>query len=214
MLSPISNTTSQMQTSNAGAVGVQTIVEALQKSQGVINLSNGVVYDIFTIPTSFTASISSDNEANSVSKTVYLFNTDVLNAAVTDNGSGADSIVTTYGDGFSGRVYDAYLKSANNGRGIKMLGFTVIATNYTSGDQTGTAFPTMNLTLISANGQGGAIPIPFDLSEAFRNTQYLSGTLTVVKEFYLNSLCQLQYLQPKNTAFAWTFFTEASGFKG
>jgi len=118
------------------------------------------------------------------------------------------------GDGFSGRIYDAYLSSANNGRGILIKGFTVIATNYTTGAQTSVPFNGLNMNLIAANGQGSVIPVPFDLSEAIRNTQYQVGTLTVNKSFYLSSLTQLNYQLPANTSMSWTFFTEASSFAG
>lgn len=207
-------TVSPAQSAVANGTTVATIAAAINKTQGTINLTNGVVYNIFTIPSSFTVTNSSNAVTGSGTVTQYLFNNSVLNAAVTTNGSAGGSIVNTYGDGFVGRIYDAYLKSANNGQGIKITGFTVIATNYTNGDQTSVPFTGLNMNLIAANGQGSVIPIPFDLTEAVRNTQYQVGTLTIAKEFYLSSLTQLSYQLPANTIMSWTFFTEASSFKG
>lgn len=197
-----------------GNVGISDVVSAIKSAQGVVNLSNGVIYNVFTIPTSFTVTNQSIAGSSAVTVTQYLFNNSVMTAAVTTNGSAANSIVNMYGDGFSGRIYDAYLKSANNGFGIKMNGFTVICTQNSTGDQTSTPFNTLNMNLIAANGQGSVIPIPFDVNEAVRNTQYQVGTLTVNKEFFLSSLTQLSFQLPVDTVFAWTFFTEASGFKG
>jgi len=191
---------------------VDTVAAAINQQSGIQNLSNGVVYDIYTIPTSLIYTVTSTNAG--VAKTVYAFNNDVLNAAVTTNDSAANSIVNTYGDGFLGRIYNQYLKTANGGRGIKMLGFTINATNFTSGVGAPSALITLALNLISANGQGSIIPIPFDLSEALRNTQYVSGMLTVKKEFYFNALSQLQMYLPINTSLTFTMFTEASGFAG
>jgi hypothetical protein len=200
--------------STTQTTGISDVVSALKQSQGVVNLSNGVVYNIFTIPTSFTVTTQSIAGAGALTVTQYIFNNSVMNAILTNNGKGAASIVNTFGDGFGGRIYDAYLKSANNGFGIKMNGFTVVATVDSTGDQTSTPFNTLNMNLIAANGQGSVIPIPFDVNEAVRNTQYQVGTLTVNKEFFLSSLTQISYSQPADTVFAWTFFTEASGFKG
>lgn len=197
-----------------GQSTVQNIAQALQQAQGVQNLSNGVVYNIFTMPTSFTATIYSNNGGGAATTTVYLFNAGILNSAVTTNGSGAASIATTYGDGFSGNVYNQYFRSANNGMGVKFVGFTVIATNYTTGAQTASPLTTLSMNLINANGQGGTIPIPFDLSEALRNTQYQSGTLSVLKSWYQNGLNQFSMSLTANTQLNFVFFTEASSFKG
>ena len=175
-------------------------------NNGVVNLSKGIVYDIYTIPTSFSVTISSTNAGTA--KTVYAFNTDVLNAAVTDNGGGAGTIVTTYGDGFSGRVYNRLTEGGNAAHGVRMKGLITQVTNYTSGAQTATAYNTLQMQLLCANGEGGTTPVPINPGEAVRNVSNQVGILTVVKEFYLNGLNQLSFSLPINTIIALTLITE------
>lgn len=193
---------------------IAAIGAAIQNNAGITNLSGGVVFNVYTIPTSLTWSVSSNNATGSGTVTVYGFNNNVLNSAVVNNGAGADSIANTYGDGFSGKVYENYFRSANAGQGMRILGMTIEATNYTSGSQVSSVFSTMSLNIIAANGQGSTIPLPVNLQEAVRNTQYQSGILTIKKDFYLNSLTQLSLSLPKDTKLVFTLFTDASGFNG
>lgn len=179
---------------------------------GVSNLSNGITYEIFTIPTSLTFTTASNGAGGGTTVTQNTFNNSILGQAVTTNGSATASIVNTYGDGANGLVYEQLFRSANGGRGVLILGFTIVAT--VGGSQSSTPFNTLSLTLNSSNGQGSLIPVNIDLTEAIRNTQFLSGTLTVSKSFYMNGIEQLRYNLPPNTTFAFTFFTNSSGFKG
>ncbi len=202
---------------NTTAVGpniAAQVAQAVNANQGIINLSKGVMYNVYPMPTSLTYSVSSNNGGGAASTTVYGFNNGTLNPAVTTNGSGAASIVNTFGDGLSGRQYANLALSANAGMGIKILGFTIQASNYTSGVATPSAFSTLNLTVITQNGYGATVPQTIDLNQALRNTQYNSGMLTLVYGFYLNSLTQLQMVLPVNTSLVFTLFTEASGFTG
>lgn len=202
---------------NAPALGqniAAQVAQAVNANQGIINLSQGVMFNVFPMPTSLTYSVSSNNGGGAASTTVYGFNNSTLTAAVTTNGSGAASIVNTFGDGLSGRLYTQLASSANAGMGIKILGFTIQATNFTSGVAAPTAFSTLNLTVITQNGYGSTVPQTIDLNQALRNTQYNSGMLTLVYGFYLNSLTQLQMVLPVNTSLVFTLFTEASGFAG
>lgn len=175
---------------------------------GVVNVSGGKTYDIFTIPPVFTFTSVSASGSGAATVTQYIFNGSTLNAAVTNNGSGAGSIVNTYGDGFVGRVYDSQVASWNGGRGVRIQGFTVTVTTNSTGAQTSTPFNTLQLNLLNANGQGSSTPVPIDVTAAQRNTQFQIGQLTVISQFYLNTLNQISYSMPVNTAFAWTFTTE------
>lgn len=203
---------SENMVSSGKANEIAALAATAENLQGVKDLSNGKVINMFPIPSNFNVTISSNNGGSAESKTMYLFNESFLNASPTTNGSGANSIVTTYGDGFSGRVYEQYIKLANAVRGIRFNGFTVVATNYTSGAQIATPFTTMNLSLQICNGQGGRIPVQIDLNEAVRNTQYQVGTLTIVKPVYLNALSQFELTLPINTTLAFTFFTDKASF--
>lgn len=202
------NTVNQGTYTGPNVIPVST--QGYNSNQGVVDLSNGQIIKLYPIPTSFTITSSSNNGAGAVTITQNLFNNSVLNPAITTNGSGANSVTTIYGDGFSGRVYDQYLTSANSGQGLLFKGFTLQVTNFTSGSQISTAFNTMALNLITSNGQGSTIPMPTDMAEAIRATNFQNGTLSIMRPFYFNSLQQWIFQQPPNTVFAFTMFTQAS----
>lgn len=178
---------------------------------GVTTLSNKT-YDIFAVPPVLNYSTSSNAGASYATVTQYIFNNNVLNAAVTTNGSGAASIVNTYGDGFTGKVYENGFRSWNGGRGIMIKGFTLSVTNYTSGAQIGTYFNTLAFTLLSANFQGSTTNVPIDVSAAITNTQQQVGIISPRQSFYLNAGSQISISLPGNTIMAFTFFTETSSF--
>ena len=208
--SMVATTSNVQQAAAINAPSVANIAQTIAKNSGVINLSNGVVYDVFMIPTSLSFSASSTNATGAVSTTIYAFNTNSLNAAVTSNGSGT-AIRFSYGDGFTGKAYEQYARSANGGKGLDIVGFTIQATTV-AGVAKPTAFSTLNLTVISANGYGAAVPVTIDLNQALRNTQYNSGMLTLGIAFYLNALTQMQMVLPVDTVVTFTLFTGASGF--
>lgn len=210
-------TTSVATNPNSGAAtntSANAIANAIQQNAGITNLSGGVTYNVYPIPATFTWSVSSNNGGGAASTTVYGFNNNVLNAAVTTNGSGAASIVNAYGDGFTGKVYEQFARSANNGQGVMIKGMTIQATNYTTGAQVTAPFSTMNMTIITTNGYGPTVPVSIDWNEALRNTQYQSGILTIFKPWYLNSLTQIQLLLSVNTALVITLMTQSSSFNG
>lgn len=174
-------------------------------------LSNKV-YDIYTIPPNITFTSKSNNATGAGSVTQYIFNNSYFNAAVTTNGSGAASIVNTYGDGFTGKGYEQLFGSVNGGAGLWIKGFTVQAVNHTSGAQLSTPYNTLNFQVLNANLQNGMTPVPFDVQSAVNNLQQQVGILTIRQGFRINALGQLSYTHPENTDFAWTFFTQASSF--
>jgi len=179
-----------------------------QQTPGVVDFTRGKIFDIFTLPPEFTFTTASDNGAGALTKTQYIFNQTTLNAGVTNNGSGANSIVNTYGDGFTGKVYDAVVASWGDGRGVRMKGFTVTSTTTTTGAQIATAINTLQMQILNANGQGGSTPVPITVTAALRNSQYQIGVFTIAFEFVLNTLNQISISQPANTTFAFTFVTE------
>lgn len=191
----------------------QQLANAINSQAGTSNLSSGSVIDQRPIPSSLSVTIASNNGGGAAATTTNIFNNSFLTAAATTNGSGAASIVNTFGDGFSGVVYEQLFKF-NGGRGILITGFTLIATLSSTGVQISTPFNTMNLTLNVQNGNGNSIPNNIKMAEAVRNTQFQNGILTPVVPFMLNPLCQLQMSVPVNTTFAFTFFTDMSTFQG
>lgn len=175
---------------------------------GVVNLTQGKLFDIFTVPPVLSYTSASDNGSGAATVTQYIFNNNVMTAAVTTNGSGAGSIVNTYGDGYTGKIYEQLQRSANGGRGILIKGFTVTSTTTSTGAQYSTAINTMNMQILNANAQGGSTPVPVSVASALRNSQFQVGVYTVAFEFYLNALSQISVSLPANTTFAFQFITQ------
>lgn len=175
---------------------------------GVVNLTQGKLYDIFTVPPVFTFTTASNDGSGAATVTQYIFNSAVMNAAVTTNGSGSASITNTYGDGFTGKIYDEAVRSANGGRGVMIKGFTITSTTTSTGAQISTPINTLQMQVLNANGQGGSTPVPIDVNSALRNNQFQIGVFTVVFKFYLNAMNQISVSLPANTTFAFTFVTE------
>lgn len=186
------------------------IANSISNNQGIVNVSNGKIVNYQPKPTSLSVTVESDNEASAASADIYIFNNTAFTALDTNNGSGANSIDYTWGDNNSGKTYERIMGSCNGGQGIGIRGFTLQVTTRSTGASLGTAFNTMQLNLIAANGQGKMVPFTSDVAEAIRNSQYIAGTLTVIFPFVFSPYMQMNYQQPHNTTFAWTLITEYS----
>lgn len=203
----------------AAAMNNSSMVPNYNSNTGVTNLGRGMVYELYTITTSLSFTTNSAAGSGAVNTKNYIFNNSFLNALVTNNGSGAGSIVSTYGDGFTGKVYEQYFKTCNPGqgtsgiycKGLFISGFTVQITNATSGDATSQGINTLAMNILAQNGEGESIPIAAKLAEAIRNAAFISGTYTVNFAFFINALTQISFVTPPNTNIAFTFFTQASG---
>ncbi len=176
---------------------------------GTVNLSGGVIYDIFTIPSSFTFTAASNNGGGGGTVSIYIFNNTNMTSLVTDNGSGAGSITNTFGDGYTGGIYQQIQRSANKGKGPKIRGIITQAITTSSGAQIATPYATMQMQVLYANGEGGATPVPINMQEALRNVSNQVGILSVVKGFYLNAVAQIKCQLPVNTTFSFIFITES-----
>jgi hypothetical protein len=141
-----------------------------------------------SVPNRFICSIVG---STTVTKTVYLFNNDILNAALAGTDIGGTQ---TYNDGASGKVYNKVITLADaQGPGVKVYGFNISAKDATSGDGDSDVFDTLNMTLLQYTGNGDdAVPTRIDLSAAARNTANKDGLLTVKCEFYITALSQIK----------------------
>ena len=166
-------------------IQTQSANDAIVNGQGEINM--------VPTPQALTILHTSNNGGGGTSKTVYFLNTASLNAAVTDNGSGAASIVNTPGDGLSGAGYDQYARM----NPIKCYGFTMHYITTSTGAENSAGLTTANPTWLMANLVGANyVPVGFVLNSGARNSQYLAGEMTVKQVFYLGPLNQLSYALP------------------
>jgi hypothetical protein len=200
----------QTSRSAAPAPAAAQIIAAAQMSnaQGVYDYSQGkgdIDYSMLPDNTTYTATSTAGSADED--KTMYIFNEDTYNESPTNNGSGANSIVKSYDDGFSGKLINKLIGSANGGRGMLCHGFNVQFTVAASGNQDQGALSTAAFTVRYYNGRSGNYnPFNIDLNQAVRNTQYVSGLLTIRAPFWLNSTSQISFLLPQADKAVFTFF--------
>ncbi len=176
---------------------------ASQPQDSVVDVAGN--FNMLPIPPAMTQTITSATGGGALAKTVYFGNEAYFNATPTDNGSGAASIVNTYGDGWSGKGYNQLIL---NNAGLQLYGFTLQYVNTSSGAQDNGGLTTAAPTLLVANLVGqNQIPRGLVLSAGTRNTQYLAGTMTVRYQFTLNSLMQLSYVVPVGDTVTLTLLT-------
>jgi hypothetical protein len=153
-------------------------------NQGVYTNSNQVI-ELFPLPDTFVWQVSYPSTGTAANIVAYGFNEDVYNATPTTNGSA--TITDFYGDGFNGKNYNQLIRTAANGRGIKFDGFNIQFNNITSSNSDPAALVGANLAILAYNGTGGnSIPVNINLGRAARNTQYVSGLLTISQTMWLN----------------------------
>ena len=178
-----------------------------------LNKPGAAVYNDMPMPDSMNFTVSSVGGTGSLTKTIYIFNEDVYNANLTDNGHGANSIVTTYGDGFNGHWYNNALKSygSNSGagnQGIRIYGFTVQFFTISTGNQNSSIFSTLNFTWAPYNGYGAPKSVTMDFNQAIRNTQFQDGILTFQMDMFLNAMGQFSMSLPPDTKGVFTFLNK------
>lgn len=175
------------------AVIAAALAQALPKSagDGIIDLGDGLTKNEFPHPNTLVASIKSIHGTSAVNKTAYLFNENFFNPMPTDNGSGSNSIVRTYNDGFVGKWYERYMSVVNNGLGVKIYGFN-ISCKLTDGSDDPDGLAAVNMAILTYDGYGNPSPKPIDFSDAARATYFKDGLFTIKYPFMLNALSQLK----------------------
>ncbi len=177
-------------------------VQAAQ--QGIVIIPGE--FNMMPVPAAMTQTQASATGGGALAKTGYFLNEAFYNVTPTNNGSGAASIVTTYGDGWSGK---GYTQLANNGQGIKCYGFTLSYVVTASGLQDSAGLATANPTILVSNLVGAnQIPYGIPLNAGSRNTQYLSGVMTIAYVFWMNSLTQFSYNIPVGDTVTLTINTQ------
>lgn len=191
---------------NLGVIAAQQSAAAAQ-SQGVINMGNGYGQRL-PIPDSTTVTISSNNGGGAGTKTCYIFNSGTYNTNPTNNDSGANSIVTTYDDGFSGNQINRLLQVGNGGYGLQLWGLTMQFTNYTSGSAYQAALTGSSPAINYFKGNNGAyVPYNINVATALRNTQFISGMVTLKFDgsVWVNGMSQFSASVLANTIAVFTF---------
>jgi len=172
------------------------LVDKLAEANGSkVNKAGLETVDLKPIPESIDITVKSTTGVGAESKTIYLFNLDFLEAAVTNNGSGAGSITYTYGDGRSGVVYNKQIENAFGGRGIKIDEVVINAKDVTSDVGDEAFFSTCNMKLLVDDGEGNALPVyNFKWNNAISNQPNKDGIYRAKVNFRLSYLSQLKFV--------------------
>lgn len=200
----------QLSTNNAAV----QMANAISQTQGVVDLSAGQVISGIKVPTSIKAVVRSNAGSGAISQSIKLFNNILFGAIVINNGSGVDSVVTTFGDKNSGNTYSRLMQILNQGNGINIKGMSVKASHISNGTPAAEFFTASNLKVLLADSEGNTIPFPLNIDEADRNTQQKDGLLTIFRPMQLNGLMQLVFDLAPDILVTFTLFTDTSTFKG
>lgn len=178
----------------AGSSNAPAVVAPVLSANNAPNVFIPGNVEMSPVPNSMTQTIASATGGGALTKTVYFGNEAFYNATPTDNGSGANSITNTYGDGWSGKGYTNLM---NAGRGVKCYGFTLEYITTSTGAQLASGLTNANPTLLVSNMVGASqIPVGYPLAGGTRNTQYLAGTMTLQTQFVMNYATQFSYVVP------------------
>ncbi len=162
-------------------------------------------YEAFPVPPAMSQVVASAAGGGAAAVTAYFGNEDAFNVTPTNNGSGAGSVVKIYGDGYSGKGYN---KIIDSGQGVQCYGFTIQYNVTAGGAQDPSGLTTSNPTILTANLVGqNQIPRGILLSAGQRNTQFLSGVMTVQFMFMFNALTQFAYGVPVGDTATLTLLT-------
>lgn len=192
------------------ALPVQQLAQAIQNNSGVVDIRNGKAVDMFPLPDSTTVTLVNPNTTDARAVTAYLFNEQVLKNTKTDNTYGgsatdADKPVVTYNDGFSGRLIDSLVQKAFNATGLRCKELTIIGKN-ASGVQDDAAIIALDAEIRAYNAlRGRPVEMPYDLSDAIRNTQFKDGMVTVSVDFVINCVSQFVSSIPKGFSYTFIF---------
>lgn len=198
-----------MSNSSVSNLPVSQIAAAFSaNNQGVYVNSNQVI-ELFPLPDTFVWQISNPAGGSAATVVCYGFNEDTYNATPAENGVGFP-IVDFYGDGFEGRSYNKLIASSKSARGVKFDGFNIQFNNIATGNSDSAALTTANFAILAYNGTGGnSIPVNINLGRAARNTQYVSGLLTISQDMWLNCTNQIQVTVPRGDEMSLTLMVSA-----
>ncbi len=107
-----------------GYVDVTPSLRLPQMNLPVTCIEDLIAINNYPVAKSFTVGVTSLVGSSATTKEVFIFNetNQALDNAVTDNGSGANSITYTYPDGFNGRSISRLLSNGRAGMGLVCVG--------------------------------------------------------------------------------------------
>ena len=208
VLNPV--VTEQMNTAeqNAGASMNQDVITELKNIanavKGSVDINRGQLHDVDARPTQTIFTVASASGAGALSIQAYIFNEDYLNATPTDNGSGAGSVVTTYNDGFAGKLISR-ISSAKGDNGIRIKQVQVTFTDNATGLQDKASLSASNPTFITYNGDGTSLPQIIPIQSAGTPAYQQSGFLIVNIDFGVKRYSQFYLTVPAGKTATVTF---------
>lgn len=187
----------QNNSATMAAAAAVAALNAQQQQQSTVIVPGFV--DGWQKPQALIQTVYSDVGTNAAAVTVYFGNESFYNSTATNNGSGANSVHKSYGDGWSGKGYEQLYSGANEGGtpGIVCYGFTLQFTTTSTGAQAPAGLNTAAPTILYSNLVGiNQVPTGIPLTQGSRNNQYLNGMMTIAVQFKMNSLAQFSWVLP------------------
>jgi hypothetical protein len=134
------------------------LVQSIKEANGAVK-NNATLETLNYRPVveSLDITLSSPAHADAVEKDIYLFNEDFLNATPARNSAGgtagAEAITKTYGDGFTGKVYNKMIENSFNANGLKIKEIIIVAKQISTGVGDESFFSKAKMKLYTPTGE-------------------------------------------------------------
>lgn len=171
------------------------------------NTDQYISSNVYPLPQSITITVQSNAGAGALNTRCYLLNPDLANNP-TNNGSGADSIVTTYQDGFAGKIVSNLLKFARAGMGAICYGVAVrMTTNAGVGNAAG--LNASNPVFYTYNALGSSVALPMNVSSNQQRSDFDTSIEVLPCVINIGAFVQFSLIVPvSNTATITMYFTK------
>ena len=171
-------------------------IHALAKSTSNATLvDRGELHDMVAMPSNTIYTVRNNVGSGATDQTCYMFNEDFLNTTNTDNGSGANSVVKTYNDGFSGNLINRII-GAKGDRGLSANQLQITMINNADATQNASAVNNANPLLTTYNGDGGLLTPSIPLATT-GTPQYLQpGFLIINLKYKVKRYSQISFIVP------------------
>ena len=162
---------------------------------------------VYPLPEQFVFQVSSAAGVGAVNQNISLFNNDIF-GLTTNNGSGANSITYTFGDGTNnGAVISNMLAFARKGLGGVLFGYSLRANLIGSGEGNPAALAVTKPTFVTNNGLGAAIPLSMVITQNQTRGDFDQSVEVISTVINLARFSQLQVVVVPGNTYTITFYT-------
>jgi hypothetical protein len=180
---------------NLGGELITQLKDLTKAVKGSVDIDRGTLHDVDARPSQTIFTIASASGGGAGTVTAYVFNEDFLNATPTNNGSGAGSVVSSYNDGFAGRLI-SQITSAKGDAGLRAKQIQLTFTDNATGLQDKASLQASNPTFTTYNGDNSSMPQIIPIQSAGSPAYQQSGFLIVNIDLGIKRYSQFSFLVP------------------